>query len=123
MAAWSKVSQLQSIVKWPVRTTTTTIFWKKNKKTASWTAAHYVLNKARQTSAPHITVEFVEVQEQNGSDDCGVYAVAFTVALSLGKDPRTLTFAESDIRKHLFIMLNNKKLQLFPVIKKGGELE
>ena len=70
------------------------------------------------TSAPHITVEFVEVQRQNGSDHCGVYVIAFTVALSLGKDPGTLTFAESNIRKHLFNMLNNKKLQLFPVIKK-----
>ena len=62
-------------------------------------------------------MEFVEVQWQNGSDDCGVYAIAFAVALSLGKDPGTLTFAESDIRKHLFNMLNNKKLQLLPVIK------
>ena len=70
------------------------------------------------TSAPHITVEFVEVQRQNGSDDCGAYAIAFAAALSLGKNPWTLTFAESDIRKHLFNMLNNKKLQLFPVIKK-----
>ena len=62
------------------------------------------------TSAPHITVEFVEVQRQNGSDDRGVYAIAFAVALSLSKDPGTLTFAESDIRKHLFNMLNKKKL-------------
>jgi len=39
----------------------------------------------------HITVEFVEVQRQNGSDDCGVYAIAFAVAFSLSKDRGTLT--------------------------------
>jgi len=45
------------------------------------TATQLHIAAIMKTSAPHITVEFVEVQRQNGSDDCGVYAIAFAVAL------------------------------------------
>ena len=70
------------------------------------------------TPEPRITLEFVDVQKQCGSSDCGVYAVAFATALSLGQDPGTLHFAESEMRRHLFNMLKEKKLKMFPVTKK-----
>ena len=70
------------------------------------------------TPEPEITLEFVDVKKQCGSSDCGVYAVAFATALSLGQDPGALYFAESEMRRHLFNMLKEKKLKMFPVKKK-----
>ena len=70
------------------------------------------------TSQPKISVEFVDVQKQFGSSDCGVYAIAYTTALSLGQDPGTLVFFQSEMRRHLFKMLKEKKLTMFPVLKK-----
>ena len=35
------------------------------------------------TSQPKVSVEFVDVQKQCGSSDCGVYAIAYATALSL----------------------------------------
>ena len=42
------------------------------------------------TSQPKISVEFVDIEKQFGSSDCGVYALAYTTALSLGQNPGTL---------------------------------
>ena len=66
------------------------------------------------TSQPKISTEFMDVRKQFGSSDCGVYATA----LSLGQDPGTLVFSQSEMRRHLFKMLKEKKLIMFPVLKK-----
>ena len=50
------------------------------------------------TSQPKISIEFVEVQKQYGSSDYGVYAIAYATALSLGQDPSTLVFYQSEMR-------------------------
>ena len=47
------------------------------------------------TQEPQISLELVDVQKQRGSSDCGVYAVAFATALSLGHDPGALNFVDS----------------------------
>ena len=39
----------------------------------------------------------------------GIYAIAYATALSLGQDPGTLVFSQSEMR-HLFKMLKEKKL-------------
>ena len=70
------------------------------------------------TSQPKISIEFVDVQQQCGSSDCGVYAIAYATALSLGQDPGILVFSQSEMRRHLFKMLKEKKLTMFPVLKK-----
>ena len=41
------------------------------------------------------------VQHQNNSDDCGVYAIAFLVSLLHGLNPSNLTFDRKLIRQHL----------------------
>ena len=66
------------------------------------------------TSQPKISMEFVDIQKQFGSSDCGVYATAF----SLGQDPGTLVFSQSEMRRHLFKMLKKKKFTMFTVLKK-----
>ena len=42
--------------------------------------------------------------------DCGVCAIAYATALSLGQDPGTLVFSQSEMRRHLFKMLKERKL-------------
>ena len=74
------------------------------------------------TSQPKISIESVDVQKQCRSSNCGVYAIVYAIAyattLSLGQDPGTLVFAQSEMRRHLFKMLKEKKLKMFPVLKK-----
>ena len=70
------------------------------------------------TSQPKISIEFVDVQKQCGRIDCGVYAIAYATALSLVWDPSTLVFYQSEMKRHLFKIVKEKKLTTFPVLKK-----
>ena len=45
--------------------------------------------------------------------------IAYTTALSLGQDPGTLVFSQSEMRRHLFKMLKEKKL-CFQCQRKSG---
>jgi hypothetical protein len=56
--------------------------------------------------------------KQGGSTDCGLYAIAIATALAHGEDPSHLVFHQQDMRSHLIDCLSNKKLLLFPVLKK-----
>ena len=47
------------------------------------------------------------VQHQNNSDDCGVYAIAFLVSLLHGLNPSNLTFDRKLIRQHLLKSLES----------------
>ena len=42
------------------------------------------------TQAPSFEVNFINVQQQNGSNDCGLFAIANTVSLCLGNVPYML---------------------------------
>ena len=76
------------------------------------------------TSQPKISVEFVDVQKQFGSSDCGAYSPLsgsgsrYSSHLSLGQDPGTLVISQSEMRRHLLKMLKEKKLTMFPVLQK-----
>ena len=58
---------------------------------------------------------------QKGGRICGTlryYAIAYATALSLGQDLSTLVFYQSEMRRHLFKLLKEKKLTMFQVLKK-----
>ena len=38
------------------------------------------------------TLRYIEVQHQNGADDCGLFVIAFTEVLCASKDPHLLSF-------------------------------
>lgn len=57
------------------------------------------------------------VQHQNNSDDCGVYAIAFLVSLLHGLNPSNLTFDRKLIRQHLLKSLESGSFDLFPLSK------
>lgn len=54
------------------------------------------------------------VQRQNGSDDCGLFAVAFIVELLSGGDPSTVGFKQNMMRKHYSTCLETSKWSPFP---------
>ena len=70
------------------------------------------------TPKPKVQLEFINVQNQSGSNDCGAFAIAFGTALIFGEEPGKLIFAEEELRKHLFKCLKNRKLDPFPVVKR-----
>ena len=50
---------------------------------------------------PHLIVHIPPVQQQKGSSDCGVYAIAFAVHAALGDDMKHLDFDKTQMRNHL----------------------
>ena len=51
---------------------------------------------------------------QNGSSDCGLYAVVFATSIAFGEDPTTLRFQPESMRQHLFKCLQAGKMEPFP---------
>ena len=47
-----------------------------------------------------ITVQYGNVQYQKGSQDCGLFAIAFACEICFGKDPSSVKFVQSTMRQH-----------------------
>jgi len=65
----------------------------------------------------HPSIVFVKVQQQNNGFDCGVFAIAFAIAVFLGQNPEILQFDCSQMRNHLFTILQNRTITMFPTIQ------
>ncbi len=65
-----------------------------------------------------IILRFPNVQTQRGGSDCGLFAIAFSVSLCNGEDPRTTAYFQGTFRKHLLKCFEEKKLSLFPSRRK-----
>ena len=61
-----------------------------------------------------VTVNKVPVQQQHGSVDCGLFAIANIVALCFGYEPNKILFRQDRIRNHLFSCLEAGQFSLFP---------
>ena len=46
------------------------------------------------TDKPFFKIERLPVQQQHGTADCGLFAIAFAVAVCAGSDVKTLTFEQ-----------------------------
>ena len=55
---------------------------------------------------------------QAGSNDSGLFAIAFTTALALGEKPELFLFYQLKMRVHLQKCLYRGKMEMFPVIRK-----
>lgn len=67
------------------------------------------------TTKPKITIRMRNVQNQSGSNNCGLFTVAFAVCLCAGKkDPCTFKWSQECMRSHLCDCLSNKAMSLFP---------
>ena len=67
---------------------------------------------------PVITVQCLNVQQQLGGTDCGLFALTFITALCHGDDPTSLYFDQENMRSHLIARFESGEATPFPVIKK-----
>ena len=65
-----------------------------------------------------ITVQCLNVQQQRGGSDCGLFALAFITAVCHGDDPTSLYFDQENMRSHLITSIESGEATPFPVIKK-----
>ena len=66
------------------------------------------------TPEHNITVAFMNVQQQTGVQDCGLFAIAFATALCQGVDPTTCSFNQSTMRNHLLQCFESGTMSAFP---------
>jgi len=69
------------------------------------------------TANTSISLKYVDVTMQNGSADCGLFAIAFATALINGCDPSQLFFDQAKMRHHLAKCIMAGKMSEFPVKK------
>ena len=59
------------------------------------------------------TVEMMKTQKQEGSKDCGLFAIAIVTAIAYGADLTMLRFNQAAMRSHLVQCFADKVLTLF----------
>ena len=59
-------------------------------------------------------VRMIQCRKQEGGRDCGVYAIAFPVALALGVNPSRQNFKQELMRAHLVQCFKKEHFTLFP---------
>ena len=69
------------------------------------------------TAYPRIKLNFMDVPCQNGSDHCGLFAVAYATTICYGKKPEKFIFDQGLMRRHLLKCLENNLMEEFPVRK------
>ena len=70
------------------------------------------------TSKSEFNLKFVDVHKQNGSNDCGVFSIAYAVALCLGEYPGTLVFEQTMMCTHLMSCIEQQCFSIFPIKSK-----
>ena len=66
------------------------------------------------TCKPAISLHNVDVQKQNGSEDCGLFAIPFALTLASGNSPGKYVFHQDLMRKHLLKCLTQQIISPFP---------
>ena len=61
-----------------------------------------------------VTVNKEPVQQQHGSVDCGLFAIANIVALCFGYEPNKILFHQDRMRNHLISCLEAGQFSMFP---------
>ena len=68
-----------------------------------------------QTESPSFVLNFVDMHKQDGNNDCGIFSIAYSVALCLGEQPGSLLFDQQLMRGHLLACLQNRQFSMFPI--------
>lgn len=61
-----------------------------------------------------LEIHTLSVQQQKGSLDCGVFAVAYAVEICLGRNPQYARFDQTRMRNHLYECLTEGVMKPFP---------
>ena len=67
-----------------------------------------------QTQEDQFAVEFIDVQMQEGSHDCGLFAVAYITSICNGQDPAVLLYKQNAMRKHILKSIEDGVMSVFP---------
>ena len=57
-----------------------------------------------------IVLEYIQVQYQVGTSDCGLFAVAFAASICNSEDPGKVLFHQNSLRSHLKVCLENGEI-------------
>ena len=77
--------------------------------------------KIYQPSKYLLNVHKLSVQQQEGTMDCGIFAVAFAVEVCVGNNVENVSFNQKKMRKHLYDCLSKGVMTPFP--KMSSKLE
>ena len=66
------------------------------------------------TKESEITFKIHKVQYQKGSDDCGLFAIAYATDLAYGNDPVSCRYKQKELRAHFLDCLKKKEIVPFP---------
>ena len=71
----------------------------------------------------HTTLKLrkLPVQQQNGTLDCGLFAVAYAVEVCAGNSPADVSFNQKQMRSHLYTCLSDGVMSPFPEVSRARE--
>ena len=61
-----------------------------------------------------LCINIAPIQQQKGSTDCGIFAIAFALHIALNDIPEQMFFYQAEMRPHLHRCFMNKELEPFP---------
>ena len=67
-----------------------------------------------QSDRSHIELLYVDIKGQSGTNDCGLYALAFATSVCYGNKPKTVFYHQHEMRAHLLHCIENKCLTEYP---------
>ena len=70
------------------------------------------------TSRQEIIIKFIDVPMQSGTNDCGLFAIAYAVTLALGQQPEEYQFNQAGMRTHFLHCLEKQNISMFPVLRR-----
>ena len=62
-----------------------------------------------------LTIQVPDMQQQNGGNDCGLFAITAATTVCNGVNPASMIFKQSKIHTHLIKAFKDSHLQLFPI--------
>lgn len=81
-----------------------------------------VIARLMQCNERSFTIEFADVQQQEGGDDCGLFALAFITTICNGRDPSMRRYQQMAMRRHLLQCIQSEHMTEFPCKKKSKKL-
>jgi len=73
------------------------------------------ISRFARVSEPTMNLRVINVARQSDAYSCGLYALAYSVALVAGKDPCNLVFQQDAMRQHLIACLEKGTMTEFPL--------
>lgn len=64
-----------------------------------------------------LNVHMINVAKQSGSQDCGLYALAFLTSIAHSNNPSLEVYRQEEMQEHLLTCFEKKEMTCFPVMK------